>query len=91
MYMYLHDSTTEKSVEELKVEKAFQRVQQKDKKWNLGEVKGSVLEAYLEIVGVPEENTRESQQNDSRKFLRIARCKFPDWKGPLNVQHPGWR
>ena len=37
---------------------------QKDKKWNLGEVKGSVLEAYLEIVGVPEENTRESQQND---------------------------
>ena len=35
MYMYLHDSTTEKSVEELKVEKAFQRVQQKDKKWKI--------------------------------------------------------
>ena len=34
---------------------------QKDKKWNLGEVKGSVLEAYLEIVGVLErEHKRES-------------------------------
>ena len=59
--MYLHDSTTEKSLEELKVEKASHRVEQKDKKWNLGEVKGSVLEAYLEIVGVLErEHKRES-------------------------------
>ena len=76
MYMYLHDSTTEKSVEELKVEKAFQRVQQKDKKWNLGEVKGSVLEAYLEIVGVPERGHKRVNKMIQENFSELQDVNF---------------
>ena len=76
MYMYLHDSTTENSLEELKVEKASHRVEQKDKKWNLGEVKGSVLEAYLEIVGVPERGHKRVNKMIQENFSELQDVNF---------------